>query len=131
MYLRKALPEHHLNAESRDLVKLGVGLIATMSALVLGLLVASAKGSYDTQRNEVLQLSGKVVLLDRILAHYGPEAKEARDLLKPGRNRFGIGGIGSGLRFCDSRGEPHIKKKSSGAKRRNEYSHDRQVVVAS
>ena len=82
MYLRKALPEHQLTAESRDLVKLGVGLIATMSALILGLLVASAKGSYDAQRNQILQLSGEVVLLDRVLAHYGPDAKEARDVLK-------------------------------------------------
>ncbi|MCI0659088.1 MAG: hypothetical protein L0170_18700, partial [Acidobacteria bacterium] len=82
MYLRNALPEHHLTAESRDLIKLGVGLIATMSALILGLLVASAKGSYDTQRSEVLQLSGEVVVLDRVLAHYGTEAKEARDALK-------------------------------------------------
>jgi hypothetical protein len=82
MYLRKALPEHHLTAESRDVIKLGVGLIATMSALILGLLVASAKGSYDTQRNEILQLSGEVVVLDRVLAHYGAEAKEARDALK-------------------------------------------------
>ena len=82
MYLRKALPEHHLTAESRDLIKLGVGLIATMSALILGLLIASAKGSYDSQRNEILQLSGEVVVLDRVLAHYGSEAKEARDALK-------------------------------------------------
>jgi hypothetical protein len=82
MVLRKALPEHHLTMESRDVIKLGVGLIATMSALILGLLVASAKGSYDTQRNEVIQLSGEVVVLDRVLAHYGGEAKEARDVLK-------------------------------------------------
>jgi hypothetical protein len=82
MYLRKALPAQHLTAESRDLIRLGVGLIATMSALILGLLIASAKGSYDTQRNEILQLSGEVVVLDRVLAHYGTEAKEARDALK-------------------------------------------------
>lgn len=81
MYLGKALPERYL-AESRDLVKVGVGLIATMSALVLGLLISSAKTSYDNQRNEILQLSAKVVLLDRVLDHYGPEAKAARDVLK-------------------------------------------------
>src|SRR6266852_2424912 len=80
MLLRRILPEHHLNADSKDVVKLGMGLIATMSALVLGLLIASAKGSYDTQRTEVTQMSADIVQLDRVLAHYGPQAKEARDL---------------------------------------------------
>ena len=82
MYLRTRLSQHHLSSESKDLVRLGVGLIGTMSALVLGLLVASAKGSYDTQRSELIQMSSKIVVLDRVLAHYGPETKEARDLLR-------------------------------------------------
>jgi hypothetical protein len=82
MILRTRVPAHHLGPETKDLVKLGVGLIGTMSALVLGLLVASAKGSYDTQRSELIQMSAKVVVLDRVLAHYGPEAKETRDLLR-------------------------------------------------
>src|SRR6202046_2493495 len=82
MVLHTILPEHHLNAESKDVIKLGMGLIATMSALVLALLTNSAKGSYDTQRNEVTQVAANVILLDRVLAHYGPETKEARDYLK-------------------------------------------------
>ena len=82
MAIHTMLPEHHLNAESKDVIKLGMGLIATMSALVLALLTSSAKGSYDTQRNELTQVSANVILLDRVLAHYGPETKEARDLLK-------------------------------------------------
>jgi hypothetical protein len=82
MAIHTMLPEHHLNAESKDVIKLGMGLIATMSALVLALLTNSAKGSYDTQRNELTQVSANVILLDRVLAHYGPETKEARDLLK-------------------------------------------------
>src|SRR5262249_50687591 len=82
MLLRPRLREHHLSQESKDLVKTGVGLIATMSALVLGLLVASAKASYDTQRDEVTQMAANVVVLDRVLAHYGPEAKEAREQLR-------------------------------------------------
>jgi len=82
MYLRTRLSQHHLSSESKDLVRLGVGLIGTMSALVLGLLVASAKGSYDTQRSELIQMSSKIVVLDRVLAHYGPETKEARDHLR-------------------------------------------------
>ncbi len=82
MTVHTLLPEPHLNSESKDVIKLGMGLIATMSALVLALLTNSAKGSYDTQRNEVTQVSANVILLDRVLAHYGPETKEARDLLK-------------------------------------------------
>ena len=82
MALRPILPEHHLSAESKDVIKLGMGLTAMMSALVLALLTNSAKSSYDAQRNEVTQLSANIILLDRVLAHYGPEAKEARDLVK-------------------------------------------------
>jgi len=80
--LRRILPNHHLSPESRDLVKLGIGTIATMSALVLGLLVASAKSTYDAQSREVTEMSAKIILLDRVLAHYGPDAKEAREQLK-------------------------------------------------
>ena len=82
MMLRALLPEHHLSAETKDVVKLGMGLIGTMTALVLGLLVASAKGAFDTQRNGLAQLSGNVVFLDRALAHYGPEANDARAMLR-------------------------------------------------
>jgi len=78
MGLRRLLPEDHVSSDSRDVVKLAMGLVATMSALVLGLLVSSAKGSYDTERNEVIQMAGKVAFLDRLLAAYGPEAGEAR-----------------------------------------------------
>lgn len=80
--LRATLPKQHLVPESRDVVKLAMGVIATMTAVVLGLLVASAKGYYDTQSRELTEMSAKVVMFDRILAHYGPEAKEARDLLR-------------------------------------------------
>jgi hypothetical protein len=80
--LRAVLPENHLSEESREVVKLGVGLIATMAALVLGLLIASAKSSFDTQNAELTEMSSKVVLLDRMLAHYGPDTKEARDILR-------------------------------------------------
>jgi hypothetical protein len=82
MILRAVLPEKHLNAESKDLVKLGMGLVGTMTALVLGLLVASAKSSFDAQRNGLAQLSGNVIFLDRALAHYGAESKDAREMLR-------------------------------------------------
>jgi hypothetical protein len=80
--LRSAVPEHQLNSDSKDAVKLGMGLVATMVALVLGLLIASAKSSYDMQNSELTDVSSKFILLDRVLAHYGPESKEARDQLR-------------------------------------------------
>jgi hypothetical protein len=82
MGLRAIIPKHHLAPETSDLIKLGVGLIGTMSALVLGLLVASTKSSYDTKKSELAQMAGNVILLDRILAHYGAEAADARDALR-------------------------------------------------
>src|SRR5262245_10959190 len=67
-FLRGILPEHHLSSDAKDVVKLGMGLLATMAALVLGLLIASAKGSYDTQSTELTQLAANVILLDRVTA---------------------------------------------------------------
>jgi hypothetical protein len=84
MFLRRVLPEHHLNDESKDVVKLGIGMIATLAALVIGLLIASAKGSFDTLNNGLIQAGSKVILLDRVMAHYGPETREARELLRRG-----------------------------------------------
>ena len=82
MFVHSALPEHHLTADSKDVVKLGIALIATMSALVLGLLIASAKTAFDTRSNQLVQVSADIIQLDRALARYGPETKEARSLLE-------------------------------------------------
>ena len=80
--LRGLLPEGHLSTESKDAVKLAMGLVATMSALVLGLLVSSAKGAYDTERSEVIQMAAKVTFLGRVLAAYGPETAGVRAQLR-------------------------------------------------
>jgi hypothetical protein len=82
MALRSLLPEEHLSSDTKDVVKLGMGVIGTMAALVIGLMVASAKSSFDSQRNGLAQLAGNVIFLDRTLARYGPESKDARDMLK-------------------------------------------------
>jgi hypothetical protein len=82
MVLQSVLPEHHLSPDSKDVVKVGMGLIATMAALVLGLLTGSAKSSFDAQDNEVKQSAANLILLDRVLAHYGPETKDAREMLR-------------------------------------------------
>jgi hypothetical protein len=82
LILRARLPVEHLTAESKDVIKLGMGLIGTMTALVLGLLIGSAKTSYDTQRNGLAQLAGNVIVLDRLLARYGKESKDVREMLR-------------------------------------------------
>src|SRR6266702_4125982 len=80
--LRRLLPAEHLSSDSKDAVKLALGLVATMTAILLGLLVSSAKGTFDTARTEVIQMAAKVALLDRVLKLYGPEAMDARLALR-------------------------------------------------
>jgi hypothetical protein len=81
-FLRKVLPDHHIRDDSREVVKVGTGLIATLTALVLGLLISSAKSSYDAVNLGLTQSGAKVIALDRMLAQYGSETKEARHLLR-------------------------------------------------
>ena len=81
-FVHKLLPAEHLGSDSKDVVKLGIALVATMSALVLSLLVASAKSAFDTRSNQLTQASADMIMLDRALARYGPETKEARSLLQ-------------------------------------------------
>ena len=84
MFLRNRLPEHHLSGDTKDVVKLGTGLIGTIAALVLGLLIASANSTFQTQSSQVQQLTANIVLLDQTLAQYGPETGSARNLLRRG-----------------------------------------------
>ena len=82
MYLRALIPKHHLQENTENVIKLGMGLIATMAALVLGLLIATAKNSYETQDDAVKHTAAKILLLDHMLSNYGPETREARELLR-------------------------------------------------
>jgi Protein of unknown function (DUF4239) len=80
--LRRNLPQHHLADDTKDYVRLGTGLIATIAALVLGLLIGSANSSYDTVSSQVRHLTADIVVLDRLLDQYGPESRDARNLLR-------------------------------------------------
>ena len=84
MRLRRWLPDNQMTPDTKDTVKLAMGLVATMTALLLGLLVSSAKSAYDTTRDEVIAMAAKVSYLDGILTAYGPEALNARALLRAG-----------------------------------------------
>ncbi len=78
MFCRRWVPDQHKGPDSKDLVRLSMGLVVTTSAMALGLLVGSAKSFFDTQNAEMAQIAANYVLLDRILANYGPEAADAR-----------------------------------------------------
>lgn len=96
---RSSLPDHHLSAESKEVVKLGMGLVGTMAALVLGLLVASAKSSFDAQSSELTQASASIVVLDRVLAQYGPETREVREILRGAAKKASSSELGQEHRF--------------------------------
>jgi hypothetical protein len=82
MFLRPVLPEPHLSEKSINIIKLGMGLIGTLAVFVLGLMLAAAQSSFREQRSDIMQMSANIIFLDRVLADYGPETKEARDLLR-------------------------------------------------
>jgi hypothetical protein len=82
LVLQRLLPRHHLSPGSQDVVKLGAGVIATVTALVLGLLISSAKGTFDEASSKVTQAGAKVVMLDELLDRYGPETKPVREQLR-------------------------------------------------
>ena len=80
--LRSALPATHVTKESQDVIRLGMGLVATMTALLLGLVTAAAKGTFDSQDVAVRNAAAGLLSLDRLLARYGPDAQPARELLR-------------------------------------------------
>jgi hypothetical protein len=82
MYVRKRLPDDCQGADSKDVVRLVMGLVVTTVALALGLLVGSAKSFYDNQNAEMAQIAADYIMLDRILVFYGPEAADARGELR-------------------------------------------------
>jgi len=82
IWLRTALPGHHLESESKDTIKLGIGLIATMTALVLGIVTGSSKSSFDAEDTAVKQTAIQILTLDRLLGRYGPDTSEIRKGLK-------------------------------------------------
>ena len=80
-YLRFVLPDHHTQADSKDILMTSAGMMATLVALIIGLLVSSAKGSYDVTTASITQGGAKIITLDYYLSRYGSEAKEVRALL--------------------------------------------------
>ena len=82
MRLRRALPLDHLGADTKDTMRLAIGLVVTMTSLVLGMLVSSGKTFYEGQKNVVAQMSSDIILLDNLLESFGPESKDLRVQLR-------------------------------------------------
>jgi len=81
-YLRLVLPDDHTKADSKDILMTSAGMMATLIALIIGLLVTSAKGNYDNTTSGITQSGAKIITLDYYLSNYGSEAKEARELVR-------------------------------------------------
>jgi hypothetical protein len=86
--LRSVLPDSHIDETAKDVIKMGTGLVAAVTGLVLALLTTSAKSAYDGQRTTLHQMSADIVLLDHLLVHFGPEGGETRDMLRNSARSF-------------------------------------------
>lgn len=84
MGVRPLLPNHHFSDAAWDTTKLGIGLVATMTALLLGLVTAAAKRSFDDLEQAIHHSAAEILTLDRALARFGPEADEVRATVKGG-----------------------------------------------
>lgn len=82
MLLRTILPDRYLSAESKEVVSLGIALIATMSAVLLGLLISSTRTSYEEKRSQVVRMTADMIELDLLMKDYGPEARSARQVMR-------------------------------------------------
>ncbi|MDP1749998.1 MAG: hypothetical protein Q8L22_11095 [Reyranella sp.] len=109
-FLRKKLPEHHLTGDSKDVIKLAVALIATMSALVLALLFASTRTSFERTSGYVSRMTADITELDKLLGEYGPEAKPLRAAL-----RIEVGPLIDSIWQADTPPQPASAEKGHGA----------------
>jgi len=81
-YLRLVLPDEHTQADSKDILMTSAATMGTLIALIIGLLVTSAKSTYDETNSSITQGGAKIITLVYYLSQYGPEAKELRVLLR-------------------------------------------------
>jgi hypothetical protein len=82
MLVSRILPQNHLTDETKSVVTVSMGVVGTLTALVLGLLIAAAASSFNTKNEEVILIAADTIRVDRLLRRYGPEAEDLRDLLR-------------------------------------------------
>ena len=104
LYLHRLLPGHHMTKETQEVIKLGTGMLSVLASLVLGLLIATAKGSYDSTDRGIRAYAAEMALLNETLRDYGGDASVPRDLLRqytmecphPPVHVLGVGVLGGG-----------------------------------
>ena len=82
MLVSRILPQNHLTDQTKSIITVSTGVVGTLTALVLGLLIAAASSSFDTKNEEVILIAADTIRVDRLLRRYGPEAEPLRDLLR-------------------------------------------------
>ncbi len=82
LYLNRLLPERHLTKETQDAIRLGIGMLSVLASLVLGLLIATAKTSYDSTDRAIRSYAAELALLNEALRDYGGDASVSHDLLR-------------------------------------------------
>ncbi len=149
--LRHRIPDHHIRDDSKDVVKTTSGMIATLVALVIGLLVSSAKSSFDQANDAITQAGAKMILLDRTLSRYGPETRAIRTRMKetieatvkhlwPSERRDsegiavvekgrGIDEVQDMIEQLDTSGELHREMRSSALQTCNDLMHSRWLTI--
>jgi hypothetical protein len=110
IFFNRWLPAEHLSKETQDVIRLGTGMISVLASLVLGLLVATTKGSFDQTDSEVKGLSTDLIMLDRDLRDYGPQSADARDLL----HRFVVRDIDEIWPQDETADEPRLNDRDAG-----------------
>ena len=80
--LRRRLPAHHLSRDATDVIKLATGLMATLVALILGLLISAANTYRSTIETEYKQSLASIVHLDEDLQAYGPDTRKIREYVR-------------------------------------------------
>ena len=82
MWLHRVLPQDQLSKETQDVVRLGTGMLSVLASLVLGLLIATAKTSYDTTDHEIRSFAADLILLNETLRDYGGAAAVPQSRLR-------------------------------------------------
>jgi hypothetical protein len=82
LFLGRVMPEEYHSDATQKIVQTATGMVSLLAALVLGLLVATAKNKFDTNNQQTEQFAANLMLINRELANYGQGANDSKALLR-------------------------------------------------